>query len=152
VAPIAGRLADRHGSRWVVAVGMAMLAGSYLLLWGSEWARMSTALHVAVLGMGVVVLDMGAQMCQVANQTRIFGLVPEARSRLNTLYMTVYFSGSAVGSALATVTWVHWKWNGVCLLALGFIGLAVVRHAFGHRGDDGGRHHHASAEDELMEA
>ncbi len=34
VAPIAGRLADRRGSRWVVAIGLALLAVSFLMLWG----------------------------------------------------------------------------------------------------------------------
>jgi len=58
------------------------------------------------------------QMAQVANQTRIFGLVSSARSRLNTVYMTLFFVGGAVGSALATVAWDRWQWNGVCLLAL----------------------------------
>ncbi|HTF70688.1 MAG TPA: MFS transporter, partial [Edaphobacter sp.] len=36
VAPFAGRLADRHGSRWVIAVGMALLAFSYVVLWAQE--------------------------------------------------------------------------------------------------------------------
>ena len=133
VAPIAGRLADRKGSRWVVTIGMSLLAASYVLLWGEERTRMTTTLHVAALVFGVVVLDMGAQMVQVANQTRIFGLVPSARSRLNTVYMTIYFSGAAIGSALATMAWVHWKWNGVCALALGLIALAALRHATGRR-------------------
>src|SRR3984957_15806788 len=150
VAPLAGRLADRHGSRWVVTVGMSLLAISYFLLWGEEAAGLSTALHVAALVVGVVVLDMGAQMTQVANQTRIFGLVPSARSRLNTVYMTVYFSGAAIGSALATVAWEHWRWNGVCSLALGPIGLAGICHATGHRGT--GDHQHVTKEDALMEA
>ena len=44
VAPLAGRLADKHGSRWVVSVGMALLAVSYLLLWAEEAARLSTVL------------------------------------------------------------------------------------------------------------
>ncbi len=101
---------------------------------------MRMGLHLAALVVGVVVLDLGAQMVQVANQTRIFGLVPSARSRLNTVYMTVYFSGAAVGSALATVAWVRWEWNGVCGLAIGFLGLATVRHLTGRRdGTVGGR-------------
>lgn len=152
VAPIAGRLSDKHGSRWVVSVGMSLLAVSYLLLWGEESARLSTALHLVLLVVGVVVLDMGAQMTQVANQTRIFGLDASARSRLNTVYMTVYFSGAAVGSALATLAWVHWKWTGVSVLALGLIGLAFARHAMGDK--SGGRYEHRplTLEDEVMEA
>ena len=152
VAPIAGRMSDKHGSRWVVSVGLSLLAASYLLLWGEESARMSTALHIIALVIGVVVLDMGAQMTQVANQTRIFGLDASARSRLNTVYMTVYFTGAAVGSALATVAWVRWQWNGVSVLALGLIGLAILRHAMGHKGEDRNQHRPLTIEDELMEA
>lgn len=113
---------------------------------------MSTALHIIALVIGVVVLDMGAQMTQVANQTRIFGLDASARSRLNTVYMTVYFTGAAVGSALATVAWVRWQWNGVSVLALGLIGLAILRHAMGHKGEDRNQHRPLTIEDELMEA
>ena len=42
VAPFAGRLADKHGSRWVISLGMSLLAASYLLLWGEEAAHCST--------------------------------------------------------------------------------------------------------------
>jgi predicted MFS family arabinose efflux permease len=152
VAPIAGRMSDKHGSRWVVSMGISLLAVSYLLLWGEECARISTALHMIALVVGVVVLDMGAQMTQVANQTRIFGLDASARSRLNTVYMTVYFSGAAVGSALATVAWVRWQWNGVSVLALGLIGLAFLRHAMGDKSGAGSEHRPLTIEDELMEA
>lgn len=131
VAPLAGRLADKHGSRWVVSVGLLLLAGSYLLLWGEEAAGVRMVLHIVALVIGVVVLDVGAQMTQVANQTRIFGLDPSARSRINTVYMVVYFTGAAIGSALSTIAWVHWKWNGVCVLALSLIALAGLRHAAG---------------------
>jgi len=115
---------------------MTLLAVSYALLWAGERAGLSFALHLAVLVVGVIVLDMGAQLAQVANQTRIFGLVPSARSRLNTVYMTVYFSGAAIGTALSTVAWGMWKWNGVCGLALGLIALGGLRHAFGSRSQD----------------
>lgn len=133
VAPIAGRLSDRRGPRWVLTLGISILASSYVLLWGEEKAAMPLALHITALVLGVVVLDVGAQMIQIANQTRIFGLDPSARSRLNTVYMTIYFSGAAAGSALATVAWVHWQWNGVCALAMGFIALATLRHITGRR-------------------
>jgi predicted MFS family arabinose efflux permease len=150
VAPLAGRLADKHGSRWVISVGMGLLASSYALLWAEESAHRSTVFHIVMLAIGVVVLDMGAQMTQVANQTRIFGLVPSARSRLNTVYMTVYFTGAAAGSALATIAWVHWQWNGVCLLALGLIGMAALWHVTGHR--SAGDHCKVTREDVFMEA
>lgn len=149
VAPLAGRLADKHGSRWVISAGMALLAISYVVLWAGEAAPLSRTLHMITLVVGVVLLDMGAQMTQAANQTRIFGLVPSARSRLNTVYMTIYFTGAAIGSALATMAWVRWGWNGVCGLELGFIAVAGVWHAAGHRGAED--HSHRSPEDALME-
>jgi len=147
VAPLAGRLADKNGSRWVITLGMGLLTSSYVLLWIEESLKISMTVHIIALVVGVLVLDVGAQMTQVANQTRIFGLVPSARSRLN----TVYISGAAVGSALATIAWVHWQWNGVCCLAIGFIALAGLRHATGNR-DAGVDHHRAAGEDLLLEA
>jgi predicted MFS family arabinose efflux permease len=133
IAPLAGRLADKRGTRWVLTAAIALLACSYILLWVGERSRLSFPLHIAVLVAGVILLDMGAQLSQVANQTRIFGLVPSARSRLNTVYMTMYFSGAAIGSALSTMAWVRWRWNGVCALAVGLIALAGLCHALGSR-------------------
>jgi predicted MFS family arabinose efflux permease len=151
VAPLSGRLSDRHGSRWVVSLGGGLLTFSYILLWVEELARLPMTVHIVALAIGVLVLDVGAQMTQVANQTRIFGLMPSARSRINTVYMTVYFSGAAVGSALATIAWEHWKWNGVCCLAIGFVALAGLRHATGSP-DAGADQHQVKEEDLLLEA
>lgn len=151
VAPLSGRLSDKHGSRWVLSVGMILLTASYLFLWGQERIHIPIVWHIVALTVGVVVLDVGAQMCQVANQTRIFGLDRSARSRLNTVYMTIFFVGGAAGSALATIAWVHWQWNGVCGLAIGLMLLAGARHAMGRRNASEDRCHHTK-EDELMEA
>ena len=132
-APIAGRQSDKLGTRWVLTIAISLLAFSYVLLWIGERSALPFVLHIAILVVGVIVLDIGAQMAQISNQTRIFGLVPSARSRLNTVYMTIYFSGAAAGSALATVAWDHWQWNGVCGLALALISLAGLCHALGTR-------------------
>jgi predicted MFS family arabinose efflux permease len=115
----------------VAGTGLAILGFSYLWLWASVVAGMPRFAHVALLVVGVVVLDIGAQMTQVANQTRIFGLMPSARSRLNTVYMVLYFSGAAVGSWLSSLAWSRWGWNGVCALALAFLSLAGLRHTTG---------------------
>jgi sugar phosphate permease len=48
--------------------------------------------------------------------------------------MTVYFTGAAVGSALVTFAWVHWRWNGVCILALALLSIAAIVHATGQKG------------------
>jgi predicted MFS family arabinose efflux permease len=133
VAPFAGRMSDRRGVRWVLTAGISTLAFSYVLLWAGERMAIPFVAHIAILVIGVIVLDIGAQLTQVGNQTRIFGLVPSARSRLNTVYMTVYFAGAAVGSAISAAVWVRYQWNGVCALALAFILLAGLRQVFGTR-------------------
>lgn len=130
-APFAGRMSDKRGTRYVVTTAGAVLTGSYVLLWLSERAHATVAMHMLGLVVGVLVLDVGAQMMQVANQTRIFGLGAQARSRLNTVYMTIYFVGGAVGSALATLAWSRWQWDGVFALEMGLIAAAGVRHATG---------------------
>ena len=131
VASVAGRLSDRRGSRFVITIGLSTLIFSYLLLWGAVAIHASTLLHVAALVLGVVLLDVGAQMTQIANQTRIFGIDASARSRLNTVYMFIYFTGAAFGSWLSTHAWARFGWNGVCGLALAFMALAVLRHGTG---------------------
>ncbi len=133
IAPVAGKLSDKRGTRFVVTVAGGVLTASYLWLWFSERMKVSTAWHMVGLVVGVVALDLGAQMMQVANQTRIFGIGSgESRSRLNTIYMTMYFAGGALGSALSGMAWSHWRWDGVCALALGMIGLAGLWHAVGY--------------------
>ena len=132
IAPFAGWLADRRGTRFVVTLAGGTLTASYVWLWMTERWHISVAMHMASMVLGVIALDVGMQMMQVGNQTRIFGLGTQVRSRLNTIYMTMYFIGGAVGSALAGLAWSRWQWDGVCVLALGMIALAGLRHMTGY--------------------
>ena len=135
-APFAGRLADRHGTRYVISFAGAAITASFAWLWITERLHATQFWHLAGLVFGVIALDAGTQMMQVANQTRIFGLDPAARSRLNTIYMTMYFVGGALGSALASVPWVHFGWTGVCTLAVLLMLCAGVMHYLGASRDD----------------
>ena len=126
IAPIAGRVADRRGSRAVVTLGLSLLSLGFCILWLLGY-------HILGLVLGVIVLDLGAQANQIANQTRIFGLEPGARGRINTIYMTMYFLGGSLGSLFSTMAWARWGWGGVCALGLGLLGLAPRRHATGVR-------------------
>ena len=113
----------------MIALGLAILFTGYTLLWGAGY-------HMVGLIAGVIVLDTGQQTVQIANQTRIFSLVEGARSRVNTIYMIVFFLGGAAGSAISTAAWAHWQWNGVCALGLILLALAGVRHALGGRSNN----------------
>ncbi len=126
IAPVAGRVSDKHGSRAVVTLGLGLLAAGFCVLWIFGY-------HMAGLVFGVVVLDLGMQATQISNQTRIFGLKPGARGRINTIYMTVYFMGGSLGSLFSTIAWAHWGWSGVCGLGLIMLALAALLHATGVR-------------------
>ena len=131
VAPFAGRLADRRGTRYVISFAGAAITASFGLLWLVDRLPGTRAVHMGGLVLGVIALDAGTQMMQVANQTRIFGLDPGARSRLNTIYMTIYFMGGALGSALSSLVWERFQWTGVCALAVLFMLCAGLVHQLG---------------------
>ena len=130
IAPIAGRLADRYGSRWIISIGLTVLILSWVVTW-------SLGYHIAGLIIGVLMMDAAAQATQVGNQTRIFALARcpgtayGARSRINTVYMTIYFIFGSLGSYLGAHAWERWQWPGVCTLALLLLALAAARHAYG---------------------
>ncbi len=141
IAGSAGKIADRRGPRYVMSLALAFLAASYLQIFATEKLAGSAqsvghlrfAPYLASLAFAVILLDIGAQASQIANQTRIFALRPEARSRINTVYMVSYFTGAAISSALSTLAWTHFGVNGICALAALLIAAAVLRHAAGDR-------------------
>ena len=55
---------------------------------------------VIALIVGIAILDLGVQGLHISNQSAIYALRPEARSRLTTAYMVAYFLGGAALSAL----------------------------------------------------
>jgi len=119
-ASMAGRLYDR-GLAWP-ATGSFLLVvlGAFVLL-----GALPRALAAVVAG--VALLDLGTQGTQVLNQSTIYRLRPEARSRLTTAYMTAFFLGGALGSAVASVAYARFGWTGLTLAGAAFAvaGLAV---------------------------
>ncbi|MBJ8193420.1 MFS transporter, partial [Bacillus cereus] len=68
------------------------------------------------LVLGVILLDLAVQAVHVTNQSLIFNVRPEARSRLTAGYMIFYSIGSATGAIASTHMYIYAGWNGVCLL------------------------------------
>ena len=80
------------------------------------------------LVVGVILLDLGVSLAQVSNQSLILGLDAEARSRVNTVYVTAIFFGGAFGSGAASVAWHRGGWEAVSMLGLGLALVALAVH------------------------
>jgi predicted MFS family arabinose efflux permease len=108
-ANAAGRLSDRgHTSRLTGAFATALLL---------SWGVLATgAVSIWAVGMGVFLLDVGAQGLQVTHQSVIYRLAPHARSRITAVYMTSAFIGAAAGSAIASGSFSVAGWTGLCLM------------------------------------
>ncbi|MFL6055341.1 MAG: hypothetical protein ACJ72W_20920 [Actinoallomurus sp.] len=85
---------------------------------------------MAALTAGTLLLDVAMQCGMVADQARIFVLRPDARSRLNTAYMTCAYLGGSAGSWLGTRAYGHAGRPGVCALVAALTALALTHHLF----------------------
>lgn len=119
-APLAGRLGDRGfgTSARLCAFVLAVVA----LALGAVGERSV----VALAGAGVL-LDLAVQGHQVLSQRDIYTLQPQARARVNTVYMTSVFLGGAICSIVAGVLDDTYGWTGVMIFAaaLPLVGVAV---------------------------
>jgi len=122
-APVAGKIADRRGPRAVIGLGSVIMLASWAVfeVWGT----------IAGLIVGVILLDFGEQGALVSNQHVIYALRPEARNRLNTIFMGGMFVGGAAGSAGASLAWEFDGWPAVCTFGVALVAIAAGLHARG---------------------
>jgi predicted MFS family arabinose efflux permease len=123
----AGRLHDRGWSLPATGAGWALALAAFIV---ATFAGRS----VAGVLVAVVLLDIAVQGVNILNQTRLFAISRQARSRLNTAFVTGNFIGGAIGSAAAALLWSAGGWTAVTTagVALSCFGLAVW--AAGRRG------------------
>lgn len=118
-APLVGRIADKKNPRIAIGYGIIFLFLGYILFY---------IFKANLIGMvvGIIAIDLGLQGIHVSNQTRIYTLLPEARNRLNTVFMTTSFIGTSLGSGIGLWVWSFAQWNGVCVAGIGLITTALI--------------------------
>ena len=115
----AGRLADRGRGGLVTRCCCLGILLAFGLLWlGGQW--------LAALLAGVLLLDVCVQALHISNQSVIYALAPEARSRITTVYLVSYFLGGALGSGAASLAYAYAGWLGVCLVGAGIACLLLA--------------------------
>src|SRR6266568_2169637 len=125
-APLFGRLADRTSPRANAGLMLVVALAGF-------GALAVTGHHLAGLVAGVLLLDVGVQGNHVSNLARVHARRPEARSRMNTVYMVTYFVGGSLGTAVGTWAWTGHGWAGVCAAGAGFVLAALALWAVGGR-------------------
>ncbi|WP_210242759.1 MULTISPECIES: MFS transporter [unclassified Mesorhizobium] len=124
--PIAGRLIDRKGPDFVSPLAFVTGIAAAIVLLGGGLGGMTGLLALTA---GMLLLDIAVQSGQTANQARVFAIRPDARSRLNTAYMTCVFLGGSAGSWIGVKIYGQWGWPGVCALIAVAATIALARHA-----------------------
>ncbi|QRK04823.1 MFS transporter [Archangium violaceum] len=115
----AGRLADRGQGQRTTGLSLALMLAAWIPI-------VFTHVSLGALIIGVIVLDLAIQAVHVTNQSMIFAVRPEARSRLVGGYMVFYSMGSASGSIASTLVYSWGGWLGVCALGAAISTVALL--------------------------
>ncbi|MFT4202497.1 MAG: MFS transporter [Chitinophagaceae bacterium] len=108
LAPVFGKLADKgsaNRSRFLAVILVFIAVAVSYFYPDSLWAAVTA----------VLLLDLGVQAVQVTNVAVIYTLDETAHSRINTVYMTSYFLGGALGTYSGLACWQMNGWKAVCL-------------------------------------
>ncbi|WP_298736957.1 MFS transporter [uncultured Chitinophaga sp.] len=107
VSPLVGKRSDGKGLFTNIWIGLIMELVSF-------GAFYFTGNSLFLLILGIILVDVGHQTIQISNQTIIYSLMPEARNRFNTVFMTSTFIGGACGSAIGIGLWNLGGWPLFC--------------------------------------
>ncbi len=106
-----GQVADRGYTKAITWAGVFILACAWIFLYMGASYLWSYIFGFALMNFGLATIHS-------SNQNIIFRLRPDAKSRINSIYMTSYFIGGACGSALGIYAWHHGGWNMACIVGI----------------------------------
>jgi len=111
MAPLFGKQSDRGNTNRVQLYASTMMLAAVLLM-------LFFGQSVILLVAAVLLLDIGAQAMQVTNVALIYTLDESSHSRINTIYMTTFFTGGALGTFVGLLCWQAGGWLWVTLQML----------------------------------
>src|SRR6266508_3116775 len=119
-SPIAGRLSGRIAPRTLIGVGLAVEGAGMLL-------TLARPLPLVVLGL--VILVLGTFTAQAVAPAFVNVTAETAKGGASALYLTSYYVGGTLGSALPGLAFQAAGWRGVVLACAAAVGVAMVANA-----------------------
>jgi len=119
LAPVFGKLADKGNSTRSQVMAISLIIAGVLLM-----KIMPT--NIIALIFVVLFLDIGVQATQITNIATIYTLDETAHSRINTVYMTIYFLGGALGTYVGVKCWHIGGWQMVAWQLLLWVLIAIA--------------------------
>ncbi|MCU1641405.1 MAG: transporter [Nocardia sp.] len=124
LAGLAGTLGAGRAGRWADAGRAQAISGWALLILAASWLLIAwTGPTLALLIVGVIVLDFAVQAVHVSSQHLLTTAHPDRASSVIGAYMAFYSLGSALGAVTTAWAYSSWGWWASCLFG-GFYALS----------------------------
>lgn len=133
-APVAGALADRGKTRLTTLVAHAMLVLGFLAA-GAAVA----ALSVIAFTVTALLIDAAVQLNQITSQKIVLGISTEARSRINSIYLTAMFLIGASGSLIGSASFAAGGWSFTAAIGAGIGALSLAVFVLWDNSEENGR-------------
>ncbi|MEO6136688.1 MAG: MFS transporter [Ginsengibacter sp.] len=120
-ATVVGKLNNKIESNKIIIFSALLMVASWLIF-------LRSGHFIFGLVLGVVLIDLGMQSLHITNQNIIFSKNPDARNRVNTIYMVSFFMGGSIGTFLGAIAWEKFGWTGVSWLGIIMSASIIIVH------------------------
>lgn len=133
VSKKAGALFDRGFGEKVILFAWYFLGISWIVLMSASFFSYYTISgSIAILVIGIVILDAAMQSQHITNQTFILSSHKKEESRALTAYMACNLLIGSVSNLIISVLFSYIQWYGICLISIGIclLNISIQRKSF----------------------